>query len=29
VRLREAKRIADTMKVDRPAIEAFSAKHKP
>ncbi len=28
VRLREAKRIADTFKPDRPAIEAFSATHK-
>lgn len=28
VRLREAKRIAETFKPDRPAIEAFSATHK-
>ena len=28
VRLREAKRIADTFKADRPAIEAFSATHR-
>lgn len=28
VRLREAKRIAETIKVDRPAIEAYSAAHR-